>query len=77
MCLKHAFCYLFEVKKSILVSENRAGENFLSFTCPYSQMCIRIYIFNFKKQRNEQKNKENEKKKKKLKKKNIYIRKTN
>ena len=30
-------------------------KNFLSLTLPHSRMCIRIYIFNFKKQTNKQK----------------------
>ena len=30
---------------------------FLSLTRPHSRICIRIYIFKFKKQRNNQKNK--------------------
>ena len=37
---------------------------FLSLTRPHSQMCIRIYIFNLKKQRNEQKKEEHKKSKK-------------
>ena len=53
---------------------------FLSLTRLHSQMCIRIYIFNLKKQRNEQKKEEhkkskNAKKAKKLKKKREYLRK--
>ena len=38
----------FKAKKS-LVSGNQSGENFLSFTRLHSSMCIRIYIFCFKK----------------------------
>ena len=36
---------------------------FLSLTCLHSQMCIRIYIFNFKKQTNKQKKQEYKKEK--------------
>ena len=45
---------------------------FLSLTCPYSRMCISIYIFNFKNQAN--KPKKCKKKRKKLKKKIEYLR---
>ena len=38
----------FKAKKS-LVSGNQSGENFLFFTRLHSSMCIRIYIFCFKK----------------------------
>ena len=34
---------------------------FLSLTCPHSRICIRIYIFNFKKQANKQKKKKKRK----------------
>ena len=34
-------------KKSSIVSGNRPGEKLL--TRPHSEMCIRIYVFNFKK----------------------------
>ena len=44
---------------------------FLSLTRPQSQIFIRIYTFNFKKQRNKQKNKKT-KKQKKLKKKREF-----
>ena len=40
---------LAEAKKSSLVSGNRPGEFFLSLTRPSSRMCIRVYIFCFKK----------------------------
>ena len=36
-------------KKSSLVFGNRAGENYLIPHRPHSQVCIRIYNFNFKK----------------------------
>ena len=61
-------------KKSSLISGNRPGETFLLFTRLYSGMCIRIYLFNFKKQTNNKKTQES-KKQKKLKKKREYLRK--
>ena len=48
---------------------------FLSLTHLDSRMCIRIYIFNFKRQTNKQKKQEYKKKQKKLKKKREYLRK--
>ena len=39
-----------KTKKSSLVSGNWRGEKKFSLTRPHSRMCIRIYIFNFKKQ---------------------------
>ena len=53
-------------------SRNWLGETFLSLTRPHSRMCIRIYIFNFKKKK---KKKKQEKKttQKKLKKKREYL----
>ena len=56
-------------KKNCLVSGNRPGENFLSLTYLHNQMCIRIYISNFKKH----KKKQEDKKQKKLKKKRKYL----
>ena len=56
-------------QKSSLVSGNRPGEIFLSLTRPHSRMCIRIYIFNLKKQKIK-----NQKKQKKLMKKREYLR---
>ena len=44
-----------KTKKSSLVFGNRLGEFFLSLTCPHSQMCIGICIFDFRKQTNKQK----------------------
>ena len=43
--------------KIALFPETGRVKNFLSLTHPHSQICIRIYIFNFKKQTNKQKNK--------------------
>ena len=54
---------------------------FLSLTRPYSRICIRIYIFNFKKQTNKQKKKQktkqnkNTKKEKETKEKKEYLQK--
>ena len=41
-------------QKNFLVSGNRPGENILSLTSS-SRICIKVYIFNFKKQTNKQK----------------------
>ena len=49
--------YVCWAKKSRLVSGNQLGEFFLKLTRSHSRMCIRIYVFNFKKQTNKQKNK--------------------
>ena len=54
-------------KKSSLVSGNRLGEKIFITHHPHSRMCIRIYIFNFKKQTNKQKNKQEYKKAKETK----------
>ena len=56
-------------KKLVLFPEIGRMKLFLSLTRLHSRMCIRIYIFNFKKQ-------EYKKKQKKLKKKREYLRKT-
>ena len=42
-------------KKKVLFPEIDQVKTFLSLTRPHSQMFIRIYIFNFKKQTNKQK----------------------
>ena len=39
-----------KAKKVVLFPEIGRVKSFLSLTRPHSQMCIRIYIFNFKKQ---------------------------
>ena len=44
-----------KTKKSSLVFGNRLGEFFLSLTCPHSQMCIGICIFDFRKQTSKKK----------------------
>ena len=49
-------------KKSSLISGNRQGKNFLSLTCLHSRMCIRMHIFNFKKQQTNKKQNRNQKK---------------
>ena len=41
-------------RKSSLVSRNWPDEHFLSLTKAHSWICIKIYIFNFKKQTNKQ-----------------------
>ena len=41
-------------KKSSLLSGNRRVKKVFSLTRTHSRMCIRIYIFNFKKQANKQ-----------------------
>ena len=43
------------LKKSSLVSGNGLGEHFLSAIRPLNRVCIRIHIFNFKKQTAEKK----------------------
>ena len=45
-------------KNSSLASGNRPDKNFLSLTRPFNQMCIRICIFNFKKQQTNKKEQE-------------------
>ena len=45
-------------EKSSLVSVNQPGEIFFISYCPHSWMCIRIYVFNFKKQTNKKKKQE-------------------
>ena len=60
-------------KKVVLFREIDRVKFFLSLTRPPSRMCIRIYIFSFKKQTNKQKTMQ--KKKKKLKKTREYPRK--
>ena len=63
-------------KKVILFLEIGRVKIFLSLTRPHSRMCIRVCIFDFKKQTNKQKkNKDTKKKQKKLKKKREYLRK--
>ena len=63
-------------KKIILVSRNRPGEFFLMNLRPHSRMCMRLYIFKFKKQQtNNNKKNKNQKKQKKLMKKREYLRK--
>ena len=49
-------------RKSSLVSGNRLGKNLLSLTCLHSGMCIRMYIFNFKKQQTNKKTEQESKK---------------
>ena len=44
-------------QKSNLVSGNRPSEKILLLTCSHSRMCIRIDIFNFKKQTSKKKKK--------------------
>ena len=51
-------------KKVFLFLEIGRMKKILSFTRSHSRMCIRIYIFNFKKQINEQKQKQEYKKSK-------------
>ena len=43
-------------RQNSLVSGNSPGEFFLSLTRLHSRMCIRIYIFNFKKTKKQNKN---------------------
>ena len=62
-------------KKVVLSPEIGRVKLFLSFTRLYSGMCIRIYIFNFKKQQTNNKKIQESKKQKKLKKKREYLRK--
>ena len=45
-------------EKSSLVSVNQPGEIFFITYRPHSWMCIRIYVFNFKKQTNKKKKQE-------------------
>ena len=52
-------------KKNCLVSGNRPGENFLSLTYLHNQMCIRIYISNFKKHKKTRRQKAKETKEEK------------
>ena len=83
MCLENLVSdsFLFNVgfrhyilaKKSNLVSENRPDENSLITHRPHSLMCIRIYIFNFKKQTNEQKKQKKTRRQNKLEKKNYKV----
>ena len=47
--------HLLRPKKVVLFPEIGRMKKILSLTRPHSQMCIRIYIFNFKKQTNKQK----------------------
>ena len=47
--------FLCQAEKKSQVSGNRSGENFLSLTRRHSQMCIRIYIFNFYKKEEKKK----------------------
>ena len=42
-------------KKVVLFLETGQGKNFLLIICSHSQICIRIYIFNFKKQTSKKK----------------------
>ena len=42
-------------KKSILVSANQPGETFLSLTLPNNRICFRIYISNWKKDKEQRK----------------------
>ena len=59
-------------KKVVLFLETGQGKNFLLLICSHSQMCIRICIFNFKKQTSKKKKQNKariQKKQKKLKKK--------
>ena len=61
-------------KKVVLLPEAGRVKNFLSLTRSHSRMCIRIYIFHFKKQASKKsKTKKNTKKEKKLKKKREYF----
>ena len=64
-------------KKVVLFAETGRVKKFLSLTRSHSQMCIRIYIFNFKKQTSKKKQHKAtiQKKQKKLKKKAEYFRK--
>ena len=48
-------------KESSSVSGNRPGEKFLSLTRPHSQICIRIKIFKFQKNKQISKNKNTKK----------------
>ena len=65
-CNCHIYFIALRPKRSSLVSENRPGHFFIIH--PHSQMCIRTYIFNFKKQTSKI-NKNKKKKQKKPKKK--------
>ena len=60
-------------KKSSLLSGNRPGEKLL--THPHSQIWIRIYVFNFKKQAKKERKNKNTKKEKETKEKREYLRK--
>ena len=51
--------YTARPKKSSLVSGNRLGD--LSLTRPHNRMCIRMHIFNFKKQTSKKKKKKEKK----------------
>ena len=55
-------------QKVVLFLETDRVKKFLSLTRAHSRMCIRIYIFSFKKQTNKKKKTRIEKKQKKLKK---------
>ena len=52
-------------QEKVLFLEIRRVKNFLSLTRPHSRMCMRIYIFNFKKQTKKKKEKEKKKEYKK------------
>ena len=58
-------------KKVVLFPEIGQVKKILSLTLPHSRMCIRIYIFNFKKQTNKQKKTRIQKKAKETKEKRI------
>ena len=63
-------------RKSSCFRKSTGWKFFISLTCPHSLMCIKIYIFNFRKQTNKQKKKKKariKKKQKKLKKKNFKV----
>ena len=75
-CNSHIYFIALRPKRSSLVSENRPGHFFYHSPAPVNvhQMCIRIYIFNFKKQTN--KINKNTKKARETKEEKGYLRKT-
>ena len=54
-CYYILIIFLLRPEKVVLFPEIGRMKKILSLTRPHSQMCIRIYIFNFKKQTNKQK----------------------